>query len=586
MITKTIKLIDTCEKPLFVRNKHTLEVMTVPCGKCQSCLNAKASKQSTRVRNEILKHRYSVMFTLTYDNEHLPKIEAFIRNGLVQFKAIGRVENQFRSLPYNNFDSLQFKINNDVSRLRYNMFDLDLPIIENYDNDFTFGVVCKKDIQDFLKRLRKKITEFIDNEKDRKIRYFIASEYGPTTLRPHYHGVLFFDNEELSSKIADFIVESWGIFRKCKGKNNRGRSTFEPFAHPAYTREAIKMCDPNTSYYVAEYVSSNSLLPKVLRENEFKPFHLSSKNPVIGSFNVSRTEVLEDIHRGNYTRNIAVVRGKEKSVEFVDIPLPEDICSSLFRKCFGFSSLSYASKLDTYTYVANKQREWEKYINKKFKEYKDVNNITDNSFCLKDYLNLNKLDRLRNWCERTDNNKYYALYMDKDATWYASKNASKVCRKYNFFKYHGFGDNFKSYILHFDKYIYLKKMYILHQFYDRFNEIADIVGFETAMLHAYPILSVNEIYLKHRLEYCYASPKLPGLFSEFNFKPYSNVILNDLKSFYNEKDLFNVELFNSKQFNNSKLYNDYVNEQKAHFNDRIKTKKVNNTSLFGVRKIS
>ena len=106
------------------------------------------------------------------------------------------------------------------------------------------------------------------------------------------------------------------------------------------------------------------------------------------------------------------------------------------------------------------------------------------------------------------------------------------------------------------------------------------------MLHAYPILSVNEIYLRNRLQYTFASPNLSGLFSTLNTKPYSNVIRNELKSFYNEKDLFNVELFNSKQFNNSKLYNDYVNEQKAHFNDRIKTKKVNNTSLFGVRKIS
>ena len=47
-----------------------------------------------------------------------------------------------------------------------------------------FNSVRKKDIQDWLKRGRK-------NLKDKKISYFITSEYGPRTLRPHYHGILF-----------------------------------------------------------------------------------------------------------------------------------------------------------------------------------------------------------------------------------------------------------------------------------------------------------------------------------------------------------------------------------------------------------
>lgn len=44
-----------------------------------------------------------------------------------------------------------------------------------------FNSVRKKDVQDWLKRGRKTLD----------FTYFITSEYGPRTLRPHYHGVLF-----------------------------------------------------------------------------------------------------------------------------------------------------------------------------------------------------------------------------------------------------------------------------------------------------------------------------------------------------------------------------------------------------------
>lgn len=44
--------------------------------------------------------------------------------------------------------------------------------------------VCVSDIQKFLKRLRKRYSAY-------KIRFFINSEYGPETGRPHYHGIIF-----------------------------------------------------------------------------------------------------------------------------------------------------------------------------------------------------------------------------------------------------------------------------------------------------------------------------------------------------------------------------------------------------------
>lgn len=55
-----------------------------------------------------------------------------------------------------------------------------------------------RDCQLFFKRLRKN-----PRNKDRKIRYYIAGEYGKQTMRPHYHAIIF------DADIAS-IQDAWG----------------------------------------------------------------------------------------------------------------------------------------------------------------------------------------------------------------------------------------------------------------------------------------------------------------------------------------------------------------------------------------
>lgn len=64
--------------------------------------------------------------------------------------------------------------------------------------------VSKRDIQLFLKRLRKSYNSLEDN----KLKYFCVSEYGPTTHRAHYHLILFGFNRNLSTTLR-YIANSW-----------------------------------------------------------------------------------------------------------------------------------------------------------------------------------------------------------------------------------------------------------------------------------------------------------------------------------------------------------------------------------------
>lgn len=93
------------------------------CGKCEQCHNRYVQHWTFRLQQEMYKTPRCVFLTLTYD---------------------------YANIPMNK-------------------------------GKFT---LCKKDYQDFIKRLRKKFTY-------RKIKYVCTGEYGTNKSRPHYHLILF-----------------------------------------------------------------------------------------------------------------------------------------------------------------------------------------------------------------------------------------------------------------------------------------------------------------------------------------------------------------------------------------------------------
>lgn len=137
--------------------------------------------------------------------------------------------------------------------LTYN--DENIPIKESVDienGDIRIGATLyKKDVQDFMKRLRRHYEYHYEHEG---IRFFLAGEYGEQTERPHYHACIFnmpiltemieYKINELGQKIwtNEEIEKIWG-----KGFISIGRLTWDSAAYTAryimkkqYGKEAQK----------------------------------------------------------------------------------------------------------------------------------------------------------------------------------------------------------------------------------------------------------------------------------------------------------------------------------------------------------
>lgn len=135
-------------------------------------------------------------------------------------------------------------------------------------NDFGNPSVCKDDIQRFFKRLRKAYPDY-------KIRYFLGSEYGPTTGRPHYHAIIFNLPPDVLNPCKDYVqgmlLEKYihghksYINRKLSDIWNNGFVTIGEL-----TPERVSYC---AKYFVNKIECD---------ENQEKNFSLMSRRPGIG----------------------------------------------------------------------------------------------------------------------------------------------------------------------------------------------------------------------------------------------------------------------------------------------------------------
>ena len=176
----------------------------IPCRKCTGCRLEYSRQWAMRIYHEhTLWTPNNIFVTLTYDNDHLPKL--------------GKK-----------------------------------------------GNLIKKDFQDFMKRLREPNLE-LKWYPPKPIRYFHAGEYGEKNDRPHYHAVIFNCNFSDRKPLKGFkglttsetLNSIWG-----KGYSSIGDVTFESASYVAgYIQKKITgklkdshyaVIDPKTGEYFGQ----------------------------------------------------------------------------------------------------------------------------------------------------------------------------------------------------------------------------------------------------------------------------------------------------------------------------------------------
>lgn len=281
-----------CFHPRKVTNKYTHETLFVRCGTCPSCLVHRSNIQCALISNMSSHFKYAYFFTLTYSDEFVPRVslEVVERCGAESEIDAYMSDSDPRHLPYDDSkyqiaatylprsgcfrvhdsgrvrdfseteDSYQFLHTFSGKEIR------DLLVTSNGRYDFARKCVVFPSIDEcrnevfvlnpydqnlFFKRLRKLIAE----KYDEKICYYLVSEYGGRTYRPHWHGLLFFNSDSLTSSICELVSKSW-----------------------SYGRTDCSLSRGSAAGYVASYINSFVDLPDFFnRHKEIKPKSYHSK---------------------------------------------------------------------------------------------------------------------------------------------------------------------------------------------------------------------------------------------------------------------------------------------------------------------
>lgn len=354
----------SCLNPQRVFNRYTKEFITVPCGKCRSCHNMKAKSWINRLDQEKRCWKYCYFVTLTYNNDNLPRL--YSNDSFVLYD-----RQDSTRIP---FEELTFKSSSDAK-----LFNSRL----NHSLGIPYAKVT--DIQKFHKRLNKYIHDNY-TQKYQNFRYFLVSEYGKDTFRPHYHALYFFNERKVSDHFKEILFTCWSADGSSKGRID------------------AQIVLGSATSYVAQYINSVSDLPSFYSHRILKPFYVFSKSPVIGSLSSLESEDADLFFSCSPTRFVY----DAKRNEFINVPLSDSIKNRLFPRLPKYSEISLSLRARLYGLVRQSDSEtfsswlcWlndtfnNRYFSPKFLKSSDygkevfgyISWLTNNfKFCRSDYL--------------------------------------------------------------------------------------------------------------------------------------------------------------------------------------------------------
>lgn len=383
-----------CYRPVRIFNRNSGMFEYHNCGKCPYCLFLRSQVLTQRCFAESKQHKYALFFTLTYDNEHLPYIERLGKWFVLRNRTVV-IDGEC------------------VPIVHYSEFEYDkMRKIETADGPVdvdAYGVLFNKDIIDFKKRLRINISRSLNGFKYSKdpfsayqvrerqidVRIFINGEYGPTTLRPHYHGIIWTDSSEVANLLTDPFRGSI--------MQDKYPDSFHGLIYKAWQMCSPSRCDvqhvvQSASSYCASYVASVASLPKVLQSKPFRPKVLASKNPIIGSYKVD----FEAVQKMLFDGIISYKQFDDETRDFTDVPLPYSYLLRYFPKCAEYGVPSDYDKLRLFEKYRSS-----KYVRRRCEPRGQFDRRKLDRVCLND--NLDYLDLPCNDYFRPQNLRWYRL---------------------------------------------------------------------------------------------------------------------------------------------------------------------------------
>lgn len=224
-----------CLQPQITKAPSGVGLSSVPCGHCLECLQQYQQDWTCRISEEVKAWDSCIFFTLTYGSDSVP----YLVDGTLLVRSSGLSDLKLSGLDlfvYNrplSEDTRSFRIDRKVF--------LDNYLDSGSSSSVAVQTVLYDDVREWLKYCRKwydrhvssvdfrglsvspslKDLSYIDldgvsrlypkSAYSKSFKYFITSEYGPRTLRPHYHGVIFGVSEDIFRNVfAKWWIDHFG----------------------------------------------------------------------------------------------------------------------------------------------------------------------------------------------------------------------------------------------------------------------------------------------------------------------------------------------------------------------------------------
>jgi len=293
-----------CLNPVVIPHKSTGENMIVCCGKCTACRTHKSSVLTLKCNLEARSHNYQHFITLTYNNEFIPLMHAVpvVGSKGTRWMFVSTCDRlDEKGLIINEVAYTQRQINDLMEKVHLNGF---------------FPYLSKRDAQLFLKRLRKHISLITDE----KIRFFLCGEFGPKSLRPHFHLLVWHNSETLAESMGVLVNKSW-----------------------QFGITDCQQIQSSASSYTSGYVNCTGSLPRLYQTGESKPF--ASHSQFLGEdvFKSSKQEV----YRLSATE--FVKRSVKLDGSITDFSLWRSIKDRFYPRCIDYSSQNHVQRMCSYT---------------------------------------------------------------------------------------------------------------------------------------------------------------------------------------------------------------------------------------------